>query len=120
MVYRPVKLEEAFLKFEDVWAPKTAAKINDYAIKLVKVEGEFVWHHHEETDELFLVWRGRLRIDLPNASVDLGEGDLFVVPRGIEHRPIAEPAAEIVLLEPAATVNTGQLRSDRTALDEGV
>jgi mannose-6-phosphate isomerase-like protein (cupin superfamily) len=96
---------------DDLWHPRPVVRVNDYAVKAVKVRGEFVWHSHSETDELFLVRAGSLHIDLRDASgerrVTLGPDDVFVVPRGLEHRPVSEEGAEILLLEPADTVNTG-------------
>ncbi|HWU11814.1 MAG TPA: cupin domain-containing protein [Streptomyces sp.] len=103
----PVNLADKFSQFGELWSPKTVAGLNDYAVKLVKVKGEFVWHSHEETDELFLVVTGRLTIQLRDGDVVLGPGELFVVPRGVEHCPLAEEETAVLLLEPAATVNTG-------------
>ena len=104
----PVGLTEAFERFTDQWSPKAIASVNDYLVKLVRVEGEFVWHTHDDTDELFLVVEGELVIDLEDAdSVTMAEGDLFVVPAGVQHRPRAEAEAKVLLLEPATVVNTG-------------
>ena len=103
-----VNLQEQFARFDDYWSPKIVASTNDYDIKLVKVQGEFVWHQHDETDEVFLVTAGQLRIQLQNRDdVLLGPGELFVVPRGLRHRPLAGAETHLVLLEPHATVNTG-------------
>jgi mannose-6-phosphate isomerase-like protein (cupin superfamily) len=88
-------------------------------VKLVKLRGEFVWHHHADEDELFLVLRGRMRIELRDGVIELGEGELAVVPRGVEHRPVAESEAHVLLLEPAGTLNTGNVRSDRTVASPG-
>lgn len=104
-------VREALDEIDDVWSPRILARINDYAVKVVKVQGEFVWHSHSATDELFLVVRGQLDIDLRDADgerrVSLAQDDAFVIPRGVEHRPVSRDGAEILLLEPAATVNTG-------------
>jgi mannose-6-phosphate isomerase-like protein (cupin superfamily) len=103
-----VNLHEQFARFDDHWSPKIVASVNDYDIKLVKVQGEFVWHQHEATDEVFLVTAGELRIQLQDRDdVVLGPGELFVVPRGVRHRPVTAKEAHLVLLEPHATVNTG-------------
>lgn len=103
----PVSLADKLSRFSELWSPKIVAGVNDYEVKLVKVKGEFVWHTHEETDELFLVVTGRLTIRLRDGDVVLGPGELFVVPRGVEHCPVAEEETSVLLLEPAGTVNTG-------------
>jgi mannose-6-phosphate isomerase-like protein (cupin superfamily) len=104
-------VREALDTVEELWSPQILARINDYAVKVVRIEGEFVWHRHPETDELFLVVSGRVDIDLRDEDgerrVSLGANDAFVVPRGVEHRPVSIGGAELLLLEPAATVNTG-------------
>jgi mannose-6-phosphate isomerase-like protein (cupin superfamily) len=109
-------LREALDAIDDLWHPRPLVRINDYAVKAVKVRGEFIWHSHAETDELFVVLRGQVHIDLREAGgerrVTLGPDDLYVVPRGIEHRPVSEEGAEILLLEPADTVNTGDAALD--------
>ncbi|WP_313692883.1 cupin domain-containing protein [Halorarum halobium] len=113
-----VNLDEAFGSFDEQWAPRLAAELNGQAVKLAKVEGEFVWHHHEEADELFLVRSGEVRIEFEEGDdVLLREGELLVVPRGVEHRPVAEEAAEILLFEPSETRNTGNVESERTRTD---
>lgn len=109
----PLHLDSAFAKLERPWSPRLAAELNGQHVRLARLEGEFVWHRHETEDELFLVWRGRLRIRLRDRDVVLGPGDLFVVPRGVEHLPIAEPQALVVLFEPASTVNTGDANDGR-------
>lgn len=101
--------------FSEHWSPKKIADLNDYEVKLVKVKGEFVWHHHEDTDELFLVISGRLTIQLPDRNVVLNPGELFVVPRGAEHCPVAEEETAILLLEPRGVVNTGSAGGELTA-----
>jgi mannose-6-phosphate isomerase-like protein (cupin superfamily) len=97
------------------WSPKVVARLNDYEIKVVKLQGEFVWHTHEETDELFLVVHGELTIQLRDGNVALRPGQLFVVPRGVEHCPIAEGKVHALLIEPAGVVNTGSAGGARTA-----
>ena len=104
---KAVSLNEKLAAFSEHWSPKVVAGFNGHDVMVVKVKGEFVWHHHDDTDDLFLVLKGRLRIDLPDGAVELGEGDLFVVPQGIEHRPVADEEAHLLLIEPAGTPNTG-------------
>ena len=111
-----VNLEEQFGRFDDYWSPKIVASVNDYDVKVVKVRGEFVWHQHDETDELFLVTAGQLRIHLQDHDdVVLSAGELFVVPRGVRHRPVADEETHLVLLEPHETVNTGDAELAGTA-----
>jgi mannose-6-phosphate isomerase-like protein (cupin superfamily) len=110
-----VSLEAAFESFDEQWAPRVAAELNGQAVKLVKVEREFVWHAHEDADELFLVRSGELRIEFRERDdVTLAAGELLVVPRGVEHRPVADAEAEILLFEPSGTTNTGDVNSERT------
>ena len=115
----PVSIASKFALFDELWSPKIVGQINDMHLKLVKVEGEFVWHSHPDTDEFFLVHAGRLTIELPEERrVTLEAGDFFVVPRGVRHRPVAAERCEILLLEPAGVVNTGDApESDATAQD---
>lgn len=103
----PIRLLEKLGSFSDHWAPKIVGAFNGHDIMVVKVQGEFVWHSHADTDDFFLVLKGRLRIDLRDGAVELGPGDLCVVPAGVEHRPVAEEEAHILLIEPAGTPNTG-------------
>jgi mannose-6-phosphate isomerase-like protein (cupin superfamily) len=105
---------EKLASFADHWSPKVVARLNDYEVQLVKVKGEFVWHKHDETDDLFLVLAGRLTIQLRDRDVELGEGELFVVPRGVEHCPRADEEAHVLLIEPAGTPNTGDAGGPRT------
>lgn len=109
-----INLREKFGLFTDLWKPRIVADLNENFVKLAKVQGEFVWHRHDDEDELFLVVHGRLTIHLRDRSVELGEGDLCVVPRGVEHLPVAEREAHILLLEPKTTRNTGQVQDERT------
>ena len=99
------------------WQPKVVAELNGQHVKLVKLLGEFVWHHHEHEDELFLVLSGRLRMELRDRVIELGEGEMLVVPRGVEHRPVADAEVAVLLFEPAGTLNTGNVRSARTVLN---
>ncbi|UPW01880.1 cupin domain-containing protein [Halorussus gelatinilyticus] len=114
-----VSLDAAFDSFEEQWSPRLAAELNGQAVKLAKLEGEFVWHHHDEADELFLVREGRLRIEFRDEEdrddVTLDAGELLVVPAGVEHRPVAdEGEAEVLLFEPSETRNTGNVESEET------
>ncbi|HKG93235.1 MAG TPA: cupin domain-containing protein [Gemmatimonadaceae bacterium] len=109
-----INLSEKFASFADQWSPKIAAELNDSYVKLAKVQGEFVWHRHDAEDELFLVVKGRLRIRLRDGEIDLRPGEMAVIPRGVEHLPVAEEETHIVLLEPKTTLNTGNVRNDRT------
>ena len=113
-----ISLREKFGQFTEHWSPKKIAVLNDYEIKIVKIKGEFVWHTHADTDEMFLVTKGQIRIQLRDGDVSLGPGELFVVPRGVEHCPIAEEEAEVMLIEPVGVVNTGNVGGSRTAVLE--
>jgi mannose-6-phosphate isomerase-like protein (cupin superfamily) len=111
-----VNLAAQFGRFNDHWSPKIVATLNDYDVKVVKVQGKFVWHQHDETDELFLVTDGQLQIHLEDRDdVVLGAGELFVVPRGVRHCPVADAETHVVLLEPRDTVNTGDAERAGTA-----
>jgi mannose-6-phosphate isomerase-like protein (cupin superfamily) len=109
-----VNLREKLGLFSERWSPKIVGELNGQHVKLVKLEGEFVWHQHEKEDELFLVLRGALAIHLRDRVVTLEEGEFFIVPRGVEHKPVAVEEAHVLLLEPASTLNTGNVRSERT------
>jgi mannose-6-phosphate isomerase-like protein (cupin superfamily) len=111
----PIDLHDKFASFHERWSPKVIARLNDYEIKLAKLEGEFVWHSHADTDELFLVISGELTIELREGPVQLGAGQMFVVPRGVEHRPVADGEVQAVLIEPAGVVNTGDAGGPLTA-----
>lgn len=102
-----VRIDEKFSLFEECWQPKVVARLNGQEVKVVKIAGEFPWHSHAEADEMFMGWRGRFRMEFRDRSVEVGPGELIVVPRGVEHRPVAPDGAEIMLFEPADTVNTG-------------
>jgi mannose-6-phosphate isomerase-like protein (cupin superfamily) len=109
-----INLTEKFALIGEPWSPKVIAELNGQHVKLAKVEGSFVWHHHEEEDELFFVVRGRLRIDFRDRQIWLEPGEMIVVPRGVEHRPHADTETEILLFEPGSTINTGNVRDERT------
>ena len=113
-----VNLEDKFGRIGEQWSPKILAQLNDYHVKAVKLQGEFVWHKHDETDELFLVTKGSLVIRFRDREVTLGPGELVVVPKGIEHLPVAEEECEVLLIEPAGTPNTGDAGGARTVEPE--
>ncbi|HHW2740728.1 cupin domain-containing protein [Pseudomonas aeruginosa] len=104
--------------FDDRWQPRVIAQMNDYQFKLVKIEGDFVWHSHADTDETFIVLAGRLRIDFRDGAVHLGPGEMYVVPRGVEHKPFAEGEVRILLVEPCGVRNTGDQGGERTAVND--
>ncbi len=109
-----VNLAAKFSLFQDHWRPKIAGELNDSYVKLVKLKGEFVWHRHADEDELFLVVQGRLTIRLRDRDLNLEAGDFAIVPRGVEHLPVAEDEAHVLLIEPKTTLNTGNLKNERT------
>ncbi|WP_199609539.1 cupin domain-containing protein [Flocculibacter collagenilyticus] len=115
MNYQPINFEEKFTKFNETWSPKVIAAMNDYQFKLVKVEGEFVWHQHEDTDEVFMVLEGTLDIHFRDGKVTLVAGEMYVIPKGVEHKPIAEQACKIMIIEPKGVINTGDASSELTA-----
>ncbi len=108
-----INLAEKFGLFTEHWQPKIVASLNGQELKIAKVMGEFPWHHHEHEDELFLVWKGKLRVEFRSHVVELGPGEAVIVPRGIEHRTAADEETEIMLLEPAGTRNTGNIEDDK-------
>jgi mannose-6-phosphate isomerase-like protein (cupin superfamily) len=112
---RAINLREKFGLFEEQWSPRVIAEMNDYQFKLVKLEGDFVWHQHAETDETFFVVEGELRIDFRNGAVTIGPGEMFVVPKGVEHKPFAAGEVKLMLIEPKGVVNTGDAGGERTA-----
>jgi mannose-6-phosphate isomerase-like protein (cupin superfamily) len=111
---RKVVLAEKLALVADFWSPKAIGEVNDFHVKLVKLKGEFVWHAHEGEDELFLVLRGRLRMQLRDGEIVVDPGELVVVPHGTEHRPVADEETHVLLLEPKTTVNTGTAGGERT------
>jgi mannose-6-phosphate isomerase-like protein (cupin superfamily) len=112
-----VNLAQKFSMFNDYWSPKFVGEINDSHVKLVKFKGEFVWHHHETEDELFLVVKGSLLIKLRDQDIFLKEGEFVIIPRGVEHLPIAKDEAHVLLLEPKTTLNTGNIDNERTVVN---
>ena len=114
MIPKKVNLAEKFGLFADRWSPRIVGEVNDSAVKLVKLKGEFLWHHHEKEDELFLVVRGRLTIRFRDGDVLLEENELLIVPKGVEHMPLAHEEAWVLLFEPKTTLNTGNVENERT------
>jgi len=115
MTYYPINFQEKLTKFSEQWLPKLIAQMNDYHFKVVKIQGEFVWHDHPETDEVFIILKGQLEIQFRDGNVLLNEGEMFVVPKGLEHKPVAEKECHILLVEPVGTVNTGEVVNEKTA-----
>jgi len=115
MDYQPINFQEKLTKFSEHWTPKIIAQMNDTHFKVVKVQGEFVWHHHAKTDEVFVVLKGQLEIQFRDGQVEVNEGEMYVVPKGVEHKPIAAEECQILLIEPAGLVNTGDTESALTA-----
>ena len=107
MEYAPISLKEKLSRFGDHWAPRIIAEMDDYQLKVAKIEGEFVWHMHDDTDEVFVCLNGEMSILFRDGQVELMEGELFVVPKGVEHKPVAERECSILLIEPRGVVNTG-------------
>jgi mannose-6-phosphate isomerase-like protein (cupin superfamily) len=109
-----VNLKQKFSGFSDRWKPKIIGQVNDFYLKAVKLQGEFVWHHHEEEDELFLVVKGTLRMKFRDREATIKEGEFIIVPRGVEHCPVADEEVHVVLFEPTSTLNTGNVTNERT------
>jgi mannose-6-phosphate isomerase-like protein (cupin superfamily) len=109
-----VNIEAKLARISECWRPHIAAELNGQQVKLVKFRGPFVWHHHDNEDELFLVVKGSIRMEFPDRTVAVGEGEFIVVPRGVEHRPVAEEEAHVVLFEPTSTLNTGNVQNELT------
>jgi len=110
-----INLKEKFLKFSEHWSPKVIAEMNDYQFKLVKIKGEFVWHDHQDTDEVFIIIEGSMRIEFTDGEVELTEGEIFVVPKGIRHKTYAENECKVMLVEPKGVINTGEAGGELTA-----
>ena len=109
-----INLKDKLSLFDDHWSPRIVGELNDQQVKLAKIKGAFDWHHHDDEDELFLVIEGRFRMEFRDRNVDLEQGEMLIVPRGVEHRPVADEEAHILLFEPATTLNTGNVESGRT------
>ena len=112
-----VRLTDKFAQFHEIWSPKIVGEVNDAHVKLVKLKGEFVWHHHEQEDELFLVISGHLVMKLRERDIHLDAGEFVIIPRGVEHLPVAEQEVQVLLLEPKTTLNTGSVINERTVVD---
>jgi mannose-6-phosphate isomerase-like protein (cupin superfamily) len=115
MGHEAVNFARKFALFSEQWQPKVVAEMNDYQFKIVRLQGDFIWHDHKDTDETFLVLEGDLRIDFRDGAVHVGAGEMFVVPRGVEHKPFAEREVKLLLIEPRGVPNTGHEGGDRTA-----
>ncbi|HEY2394688.1 MAG TPA: cupin domain-containing protein [Rudaea sp.] len=116
--YRSINLAEKFGRFAEPWSPRVIAEMNDYQFKLVRLQGEFVWHSHAGTDEVFIVVEGAMSIEFRDGRVDLKSGEMFVVPRGVEHKPVASAECKVMLVEPRGVVNTGEAGGELTACDD--
>jgi mannose-6-phosphate isomerase-like protein (cupin superfamily) len=112
-----VNLANKFARFNEYWSPKIVGEVNDFYVKLVKFKGEFTWHHHENEDELFLVVKGKFLIKLRDRDLWLKEGEFVVIPRGVDHMPVAEEEVHVVLFEPRSTLNTGNVQNERTLVE---
>lgn len=110
-----INISKKLEQITEHWTPKIIEQMNDYHLKLAKIKGDFTWHQHEETDEVFYVVDGEMRIDFKDKSIEMKTGELFVVPRGVEHKPFAKDECKIMLIEPAGTVNTGEVTNEQTA-----
>jgi mannose-6-phosphate isomerase-like protein (cupin superfamily) len=118
MPYQAINFRQKLGLFEAHWQPKVVAEMNDYQFKVVKLQGDFVWHDHKDTDETFIVIEGALRIDFRDGAVTVGAGEMFVVPKGVEHKPFAEQEVKMLLIEPRGVANTGDAGGDRTAAND--
>jgi mannose-6-phosphate isomerase-like protein (cupin superfamily) len=118
MPYHAINLAQKLALFTEQWQPRVIAEMNDYQFKLVRLQGDFIWHDHKETDEAFLVLEGNLRIDFRDGAVDIGPGGMYVVPKGVEHKPYAEREVQLLLIEPRGVANTGDAGGERTAAND--
>ena len=118
MKYLPINVKQKLSRFDEQWAPRVIAELNDYQFKVAKGEGEFVWHSHDDTDEAFIVIKGQLEIEFRDGAVRLEEGEMYVIPKGVEHRPVARRLCEVLLIEPKGVVNTGDTSSHLTAQND--
>jgi mannose-6-phosphate isomerase-like protein (cupin superfamily) len=115
-----INIAEKFDLIREYWSPRIAGQLNDSYLKLAKLHGEFIWHHHDDEDEMFLVVKGRLTIQLRDGDIHLHEGEFVIIPKGVEHKPVAEEEVEVILLEPVTTRNTGNILNERTRSSEWV
>ena len=115
---KPINIYSKFNKFDDYWSPKVISKMNNYQFKLVKIKGEFIKHNHSDTDEVFIVIKGGMRIEFDSEIMEINEGEMIVVPRGVDHKPTSEEECQIMLVEPKGTLNTGNVKGDLTATND--
>lgn len=115
MTRQAINFQQKFSLFTEQWQPRVVAEMNDYQFKIVRLQGDFIWHDHKDTDETFIILEGKLRIDFRDGAVNLSAGEMFVVPKGVEHKPFAESEVKLLLIEPRGVLNTGHEASDRTA-----
>ena len=120
MIYNPINLEKKFKKFSDYWSPKVIGEMNDYQFKVAKVQGEFIWHQHLDTDETFFVVQGQLTIEFKDGSVNIEQGEMYVVPKGVEHKPTATKECHIMIIEPKGVTNTGNKIDSKLKADNDV
>ena len=118
MAYSSINLAHKLTKFSDHWTPKVIAELNDYQFKLVKIQGDFVWHDHPDTDEAFIVLSGQMKIEFRDGCVQLGPGDMYIVRKGVEHKPYAEHECHLMLIEPRGVINTGEAGGKLTAMND--
>jgi mannose-6-phosphate isomerase-like protein (cupin superfamily) len=118
MDYRAINFRQKFGLFTEQWQPKVIAEMNNYQLKIVRLQGDFIWHDHKDTDETFIVIEGKMRIDFRDGAVELSAGEMFVVPKGMEHKPFAEQEVKLLLVEPRGVVNTGDEGGERTAVND--
>ena len=118
MDYKPINFRQKLGQFSERWQPKVVAEMNDYQFKVVRLQGDFIWHDHKDTDETFIVLDGVLRIDFRDGAVHIGPGEMFVVPKGVEHKPYAEHEVKLLLIEPRGVLNTGHEGGERTAAND--
>ncbi|MBC3386980.1 MULTISPECIES: cupin domain-containing protein [unclassified Pseudomonas] len=116
--YSPINFAQKYTLFQEQWTPKVVAEMNDYQFKLARLEGDFVWHTHADTDETFIVLEGELRIDFRDGAVTLGPGEMYVVKKGVEHKPSAAQEVKLLLIEPRGVINTGEETNERTAVND--
>ena len=116
--YRAINFQQKLSLFNDQWQPRVIAEMNDYQFKIVKLQGDFIWHDHKDTDETFIVLEGKLRLDFRDGAVNIGAGEMYVVPKGVEHKPSAEGEVKLLLIEPRGVLNTGDEGGERTAQND--
>ncbi|MDQ0719623.1 mannose-6-phosphate isomerase-like protein (cupin superfamily) [Paenibacillus sp. W4I10] len=114
MMISKINIQDKFMRIHDYFNPRISGELNDSYVKMVKIKGEFIWHHHDHEDEMFFVWKGRLLIRLRDGEIAVNEGEFVIIPKGIEHQPIAEDEVHLLLIEPKTTLNTGNIVNERT------